>query len=159
MGLDNFPVRCECGKHTYRRGVPRGYTHRSDEACPFDGDDFVRGFFGNCCWLRGKVTSYELEALGNADLAGRMYTDMTAEEALAFAGELRQFADEQEKLFSGEGPKPRGCKWTELKIDASGKATTVDEHTTFENAIATIRNAADWYEKTSRLGFGVRAWA
>src|SRR5207302_1363731 len=32
MGLDNYPVRCKCGKHSYPDDVPdEGSTHREDE--------------------------------------------------------------------------------------------------------------------------------
>ena len=161
MELDNRPVPCRCGKHRYRRGVPRGYTHRLDEACPFLGDDFVRGHFGECCWLRGKVTSYELLRIRNGtSLAGRMHLDMTAEEALVFAEELRRFADEWDELYKPGIAKPRDCKWNEVTIDASGKFRLVEVPSyTFRGQLATIRNTADWYEKTSQLGFGVRAWS
>lgn len=156
MGLDNYPVRCGCGKHTYRRGMSlRGFAHLEKEECPYEGDSFDHGIA--CCWLRGSAAAFELQALGNEDLAGRVRNDMTAEEALAFAGELWRFADEQEKLFSGKEPKPRGAWWKAMSIDR-GNVRISEGYATFEHAIARIRNAASWFEKTSRLGFGVGTW-
>ncbi len=156
MALDNYPVRCECGKHTYRRGLSlRGFAHLAKDECPYDGDTFDHGIA--CCWLRGSAAAFELRALGNENLADRVRNDMTAEEALSFAEELRRFADEQEKLFSGKEPKPRGAWWKAMSIDR-GNVRISEGYATFEQALATIRNAAGWFEKTGRLGFGVGTW-
>jgi hypothetical protein len=42
-----------------------------------------------------------------------------------------------------------------LEKDGRWRATTFS---TFEDALATIREAARWYEKIGAAGFGVEAW-
>lgn len=142
MGLDNLPVPCTCGKRHSKRQVRDGRTHDSDAPCPFAADDFPTGAFATCCSLRGKAAAYELDALSEVDLSNRMYDTMTAEEARAFAQELRQAANRLEQKHANDNPKPKGA-W---------------DNETFEQALAWIRQAADWYEKVAKLGFGVNAW-
>lgn len=156
MGLDNYPVRCECGKHSYGDDIPKGLTHREDEPCPFKDDDFPIGPMGACCWLRGKAAARELEALGETALYGRMHESMTAEEALEFARDLLHEAEALEHDYRGK-PKPRGAGWNGRWNDAL-KEVAWGMHSTFEGALASIREAARWYEKVGRLGYGVHAW-
>ncbi len=157
MGLDNYPVRCECGQHSYKDDIPKGFTHRKTEPCPFKNDDFPIGMMGSCCWLRGKVAAHELEALGEDDLSGRMLEDMTAEEALAFADELVAVATRLEAQYAGLSVKPRGTGWNGRWNDER-KEWVWGKYSTFEEALASIREAARWYEKVGRLGYGVHAW-
>lgn len=141
MGLDNYPVRCECGKHSYRSGVPKGFTHRTSEPCPFKDDGFPIGMMGSCCWLRGKAAAFELEALGERVLSDRMYQNMTAEEALAFAQELVDAAGRLEGLHAGQPDKPKGAGWNGT-WDSERKETVWNTYSTFEEALAEIRLAA-----------------
>lgn len=157
MGLDNLPVPCTCGKHKRRDGIPNGLTHPEKASCPFQKDDFPLGIFGGCCWLRGQVAERELEALGEDSLRERMFEDMTAEEALDFAKELREAADRVEVEYAGREDKPRGAGWNGRR-DPDKREWVWETYSTFEDALARIREAASWYEKVGRLGFGVRAW-
>lgn len=156
MGLDNYPVPCECGKHTRRSGIPDGLTHREKEPCPFKDENFPIGMLGSCCWLRGKVAAYELDALHERQLCERMFQNMTAEEAFSFALELDAAADRLERQHAGDAEKPRGAPW-------NGRLNERNEwvwetFSTFETALASIREAARWYRKIGLLGFGVHAW-
>ncbi len=157
MGLDNYPIRCTCGKHSYSHGIPKGYTHREEEPCPFEQDRFPIGMMGACCWLRGKAAARELEALREGALADRMFQDMTAEEALAFAEQLVDAALRLEGRHAGQPDKPKGAGWNGT-WDAERKEWVWETYSTFEEALSQIREAARWYEKVGRLGFGVHAW-
>lgn len=130
--------------------------HEPDEPCPFRADSFLLGGSGNCCSLRGKNAARELEAMGDVHLCERMYYDMTAAEAITFATELRETADDLEEEHRGADPLPRGAGrmrgWKESTL-----AHEWQSYSTFAESLASIRHAADWYEKVGRLGFGVRA--
>jgi hypothetical protein len=157
MGLDNYPVPCECGEHTQARAVPKGFTHRAKEPCPFKEDDFPIGPLGTCCWLRGKAAARELVALSERALSDRMHINMTAEQALDFAKELADAADRLERLHAGRPDEPKGAGWNGT-WEPDRKEWVWEMYSTFEEALASIREAARWYEKVGRLGFGVNAW-
>lgn len=155
MGLDCLPKTCPCKKHgRKKRGVPEGFTHPPNKLCPFEADNFPQGAFASCCSLRGKIAARELAALSEEDLSDRMFQDMTAEEALAFAEELNQAADRLEREHQNDDPKPKGAGWGGTW---DGKKW-VYETSTFEEALASIREAGRWYHKVGDLGFGVHAW-
>ncbi len=157
MGLDNFPIPCECGKHSYPTGIPNGFTHRETDPCPFKDDNFPIGMMGSCCWLRGKAAARELDALGEKDLCNLMYENMSAEQAIDFAEALRLYADDLERVYVRKPDKPKGAVWNET-WDPEKRAWVNGTSSTLEEAVASIREAARWYEKVGRLGFGVRAW-
>ena len=158
MGLDNYPVRCECGGHTYRRGIPDRHTHRSNEPCPFKNGNFPLGILASCCWLRGKIAARELEALGEETLSSRMYEDMTAEGALDFAKELRSCARRLARTYRDTTEKPNGAGYNGT-LDVERKQVTWGSYSTFEEALAEIHRAARWYQRVGRLGYGVHAWS
>lgn len=154
MGLDLLPRQ-----HSYstKDELPRGMTHPARTPCPFDYDHFPISPRGTCCALRGKVAADNLGALGELDLVHAMHTDMTMREGNRFATRLRDTADRIEQRYAGQMDK--------LVELASGG--TIDARTgklipwprpSFEEAIASIREAADWYDKVAFLGFDVHAW-
>lgn len=134
-----------------------GQTHSRGTPCPFEADNFPIGMLGTCCSLRGKIAAYELDALGEDNLCERMYQDMTAAEALAFASELGAAATRLEVQHRDPGVAPRGAGFNGIWDEAT-KAWVWQGYSTFDDAIATIREGARWYEKVARLGFGVHAW-
>lgn len=157
MGLDNIPKPCPCDKHRQAPGVPKGLTHLPTEPCPFEPDGFPAGAFATCCSLRGKKAAHELEALGENNLADRMHEDMTAEEALAFADELVAAAGRLEGLHAGQPDKPKGAGWNGT-WDSKKKDWVYRDYSTFEQALDSIREAARWFEKVGKFGYGVHAW-
>jgi hypothetical protein len=86
-----------------------------------------------------------------------MYEDMTAEEALSFADELRAAADRLEQQHANDNPKPHGVG-TDGRYDEEKREYVWTKFSTFEQALARIRQAAAWYEKVARLGYGVHTW-
>lgn len=156
MGLDLYPS----GGPPRTRGtfdyILSGMTHLSSEPCPFVSDSpFPIGPLGTCCPLRGTVASKELDALQEERLAIHMYEDMMVDEAASFAGELTEAADRLERRYQGK-PKPKGAGWNGTYTD-NGKRRVWHSHSTFEEAIAAIREAARWYGKVADLGYGVTA--
>jgi len=155
MGLDCYPQPYD------KNGCPiqgsNGMLHCDDESCPFDADRFPIGMLGTCCSLRGKVAAHELEALHETRLAEAMFEDMTPTQARDFAQELRCAADTLEQRHAGDAEKPKGAPWNGT-YDSSKKEWVYLNHSTFEEALASIREAARWYEKVGRLGYGVHAW-
>lgn len=98
----------------------------------------------------------ELEALGEISLSNVVYFDMTNEQAVEFAAALRATATALDGQYSDSAAKPRGAcqgaRWNQERKQSE------DIYSTFEEAIATIREAAHWYEEVGSLGFGVHAW-
>lgn len=132
-------------------------THLIDEPCPFAADDNPIGMLGTCCSLRGKVAAHELDALGETDLCKRMYQDMSFAEAITFSAEMFAAADRLEREYAAKPEKPKGAGWNGT-YDSEKKDWVWNTHSTFEEALAAIRQAARWYDKVGRLGFGVNAW-
>lgn len=132
-------------------------THRADEPCPFLHDDFPLASTGNCCSLRGKVAAESLHALGERDACEFMHEDMDAARALRTATRLRDAADRLEQQYAGRADKPSGGYYGG-RLDLDTGELTPWPQPSFEEAITSIRQAADWYEKVGRLGFGVHAW-
>lgn len=162
MGLDCLPVRCSAvgHAHDYADGTKNGQTHLDDAPCPFEADGFPKGIFASCCWLRGKAAARELEAFekdGLVELAECMHSDLTHDEAIAFAEELEHAACALELKHGDKKRKPHGAGWNG-EWDAKKEDWVWQEHSTFEEAVASIREAARWYAKVGALGFGVHAW-
>lgn len=159
MGLDCYPKACRCSRGKQAAtNIPQWMTHPENAPCPFAEDNFPIGMVGTCCSLRGKVAADELEALGEDDLAGRMYEDMTVEEGLAFAEQLRAAADRLEHEHEADATKPKGAGWNGT-WDKKRKTWVYQDYSTFEEALAAIREAARWYEKVGKLDFEVTTWA
>lgn len=137
--------------------LPKGMTHAKGTPCPFAPDDFPIGPLGTCCSLRGKAAADNLGALGELGLNAGMYLHKDAGEAIEFAMLLRVAADRLEQRYAGQRDKPKGYS-AGGTIDAETGKITPWPRPSFEEAIASIREAADWYEKVGRLGFGVHAW-
>lgn len=113
--------------------------------------------FASCCSLRGKIAAAELETFGENAVANRMFEHMSAETALAFARTLRQAADRIETKHANDNPKPRGAGHM-MTLNAETGEFGYDCYSTFEEALASIREAADWYEFVATLGYAVFAW-
>lgn len=156
MGLDLLP------RSTYQRddmaAVPPGMTHNARTVpCPFAQHGFPIGPMGTCCSLRGKVAADNLDALGEAGLRDLMHESMSADRSIQFAMTLRATADRLERVHAHDTVKPRGASAGGMINGDTGEFTPWPRPS-FEEAIASIRQAADWYEKVGRLGFGVFAW-
>ena len=134
-----------------------GMTHRTDDPCPFTHDDFPLASIGPCCSLRGKVAAENLHALGETDVCELMHEDVDAAGALRIAARLRGTADGLEQGYAGQTEKPSGGYYGG-RLNADTGEFTPWPKPSFEEAITSIRQAADWYEKVARLGFGVHAW-
>lgn len=132
-------------------------THADDAPCPFASDGFLTGLLWTCCSLHGKVAAANLDALGEHDAYARMHEDMGAAEALRFAATLRETAGRLEQRQARQAEKPKGTRCGGVVGADSGEFTPWPAPP-FEEALASIRQAADWYEKVARLGFGVHAW-
>lgn len=155
MGLDLLPRRTT--HHETTDKLPRGITRPAGASCPFTFDDFPIGPMGTCCSLRGKAAADNLGALGELQLNAAMHLDMDADEARRFATRLRATADRLEQRYAGQKDKPKGASSGGM-INAETGEITPWPRPSFEEALTSIRKAADWYEKVARLGFGVHAW-
>lgn len=137
--------------------LPEAMTHFPDEPCPFAADNNPIGMLGSCCSLRGKVAAHELDALGQAALSALMHQDLSAEVAITFAKALRDACDRLEREHQNDAEKPKGAGWNGI-LDSKTKQWVWQSHSTFEEAIAAIRQAAHWFDKVGKRGFGVHAW-
>jgi hypothetical protein len=85
-----------------------------------------------------------------------MYKDMTHDEAITFAEKLAVAADRLDRRYARMARKPKGAGYNGT-WDKTAQAWVWAEYSTFDEAIASIREAAHWYEKVGSLGFGVHA--
>lgn len=107
--------------------------------------------------MRGKMAAENLHALGELDVCKLLHEDPDTDRTLHVAARLRDAADRLEQRYQDQSEKPSGASHGgRLNVD-TGEFTPWPQPS-FEEAIASIREAADWYEKVGRLGFGVHAW-
>lgn len=139
MLLSNVPIRCVCPKHAHRPNLPNGFTHNSDQPCPFKNAGIPLALVGTCCWLEGFRAVHELRAFGFHRLAAGMHKDMSCVEARGLAHELGVAAARIERRYGRLGLE-------------------YDDLWEFESTLATIRTSACWYAQVADLGFGVFAW-
>lgn len=111
---------------------------------------------GTCCALKWDEVEHDLNALGEGDFVHRMYRDMAAEEARVFADELCTAAARLEQQHSNNISKSQGAGYNG-HYDKKKRATLWTNYTAFEQALASVREAARWYEKVAKLGYGVHA--
>ena len=154
MALNCLPITCPCGQHHDHSGIPEGLTHRPKALCPFQGDDNPVGPLGTCCSLYGQAAAATLESLGERHLSGLMHDHMTAERALDFAGYLRTAADQVRREQEAKRPDAAATPSAQAKEPAE----TSEKPTVLDLKLAVIHQAAAWYEKIGKLGFGVEAW-
>lgn len=112
---------------------------------------------GGCCWLRGKVAAAELEALREHVLSERMFDDMDAGEAMDFGVRLGKAADDLERRHASKRCKPKGA-WCNGTWNRRKEKWVNKQYSSFEQAIASIREAAQWYSAVGRMGCSVHAW-
>lgn len=137
--------------------LPFGMTHPNDTPCPFANDDVPRGYINTCCSFNTDAATKNLDALKKKALARLLHEDIGEEPVLAVAKELRLAADAIEGRYveSADTDDSRGEGGV---IDIATEKFTPWSRPRFEEALASIRKAADWYEKVGRLGFGVEVW-
>lgn len=82
---------------------------------------------------------------------------MEPEEACDFAKHLSAAADRLEAKYGSRKRKPNGARWFGT-WSKKRKRWGSGQHSTFEEAIASIREAASWYEKVGHMGCSVHAW-
>ena len=150
MGLDCIP------EHPNRR-ILFGHTHHESKPCPFQQGEFPSCISPGCCWLRGKIAAANLMAFGETKLADRMFNHMNAKQALYFSKRLTRAADVLERRHRKTSRKPRGCSWGGT-WDRRKKRWVNKQYSTFEEGIATIREASRWYERVGKNGCRIYAW-
>jgi hypothetical protein len=153
MDHDNHHKRCACLSHLLFPDRPDDHATHNHEPCTLDPGRFPEGILRALCSIHGLLAVYELSALGLEGLMLRMSEDMTAEEAKTISQDLRSAADQLELEYEGKADKPEGAGWGDCGPECEHR-----HHATFEEALATIREAARWYEKVGGLGYGVDAW-
>lgn len=158
MELDNYPVFRACGQHPHCGGALNGFSHGETDPCLSKDAGFPFGPRGACgCWLPGKTSARELAALREEDFSGRRHLYMTAEKTLEFAGAISAAVARHEARRSGrlEDQEEAGLDGAQ---DAALMGWIRETGSTFDEALAEIRETARWFEKVGRLGYGVHAW-
>jgi hypothetical protein len=84
-----------------------------------------------------------------------MHEEMTAEDALR-SPEPRQRGRPPVSKYQHQADKPKGAPWNGT-WDPWQRVWFMPA-LIFEEAIASIRESACWFEKVGRLGFGVFPW-
>lgn len=137
--------------------LPFGMTHPNDTPCPFASDDLPVGYVNTCCSFNTEAAAKNLVSLGHKALAELLHMSWAAEMLPDVAQELRDAAD----AFDRRYVQPMDSYDDPILGGISG---AVKERfnpcmrPAFEAALASIRKAADWYEKVGGLGFGVDVW-
>jgi hypothetical protein len=133
--------------------LPRGMTHPAGEPCPFADDGHPISSMDLCCSLRGEYLAADLEDREEPAVRDRLFGDMNADEALRFATTLRQIVD---RLKSQGLEEPHWAPFAKrLATDPETGRSHAMLRSMVEGPLASIRMAADWFEKVARLGFGV----
>ena len=136
--------------------LPFGMTHPNDTNCSFANDKLPTGFINTCCSLNTATAAENLVTFGHDALAKLLQMGMASEKLPYIAKELRRAADslrgQYVEFVDDLGARRAGVrKLVHAAVSARLRAG-------FEEALASMRKAADWYEKVGRLGFGVEVW-
>lgn len=153
MGLDNIPYPIPCKKLEIRVfDETEDIACEEVDGCPFSEDDHPHGAAGYKCGYRGKWLYPHLTGTGREDLAEKCFQNiMSPNEATEFALELNEHADSLiEKDFDG-------VDWLPY-LDLESGHIKYDRHSTKEETIALIKQAANWYLTISLLGCQVVAY-
>lgn len=153
MNLTLFP-RPET-RHDTMNDLPRGMTHAEGTPCPFD-DGHPIDPSATCCAFPAQPVVDVLKMIGEDRVAERLFQDLDETAALLTVYLLRTEATIHQKMHreveADEDGESSG-RMVNLKTGHTLRWTRPE----LEAAIASIHQLADWYEKVSRLGFGVRA--
>lgn len=132
--IECAPAPCSCRKH-WRKGQ-----RMHEDFPPFRGSEAFRA----------------LEALGEGRIGRSMHYNMTAEETATFAVSVGEAADRIERKHGDGTLKPRG-QGRDGYWDEDRWEWIWEDHSTFEEAVAAIREAAHWYSTVAGRGLGVRS--
>lgn len=137
--------------------MPFGMSHPNDTPCPFADDKLPVGYINTCCSFNTKEAAQNLASMGHDALARLLHEEIESPRLTYVAKELRRAADEFEKqhvepMDTFDDPSLGGIS------GAVKERFNPCLRPAFEAALASIRKAADWYEKVGRLGFDVMVW-
>lgn len=159
MGLDNIPEPYPCvNKETTIRTQDDKLdceTMRNQGVCPVLNHNHPIGILGTYCWLRGKVISYELEALGYSDLADEFYCDKSADEIEPLLEILKEVYEKIKKLQNENGKSIKGAGWNGTFKDGKFE---YKNYSTYEEIVVEFENTIKWLEMLMDNNCGFRAW-
>lgn len=137
--------------------LPLGQIHAGDTSCPF-ADDSLPGGGATCCSFSTEFAVKALYEFGKVELIKALRKDLDADDAVALARDLRRCADLLDRRYVPPKDTEDGTQTGGVMNPATGVFTPWTP-LAFETALASIRQAADWYEKVGKLGFGVHVWS
>lgn len=137
--------------------LPLGQTHSGDTPCPLTNDSIPGGGMTCCSFNTGPAVK-ALYEFGKVDLAKALRKDLDVDRAAALARELRRAADLLDLRYEQSTDSEDEMQKDGVINIATGEFIPWSR-SAFEETLTTIRDAADWYEKVGRLGFGVHVWS
>ena len=137
--------------------LPLGQTHADDADCPFANDSLANGGT-TCCSFNTELAVKALYEFGKVDLAKALRRGLDGDDAVDLARDLRRSADTLDARYIQPEDGEDGAQTGGLTNLATGVFTPWSR-LAFESALTSIRQAATWYEKVGKLGFGVHVWS
>lgn len=137
--------------------LPFGMTHPNDTPCPFANDDLPRGYINTCCSLCTTSAAEALCTLGRPVIERFLRGSLPIDALPTIAQELRQAADSIEQRYVEPTDRDGVAQPGGIIDIETGNLTPWSRHR-LDEALASIRQAADWYQKVEALGFDVEAW-
>lgn len=139
-----------------QESLPFGMTHLNDTPCPFANDKLPTGFINTCCSFCSAKVVEDLARFGHVTLAALLTKEATNEKLPYIAKELRRAADAlpEQYVEPGEDEMSQRGGVRQRLTDAFVPLARQQ----FEESLALIRKAADWFEKVGHLGFDVGTW-
>ncbi len=137
--------------------LPFGMAHPNDTPCPFADDKRPVGYINTCCSFNTAQVVESLLDFGKLGLAKLLTEDLSVSSTLVVAGELRRSAEWANGRYEEPTDEPDTSETGGFTNLATGEFIPRVRFE-FDEALALIRQAADWYEKVGKLGFGVHAW-
>ncbi len=128
--------------------------HLSSDECPFDAMHLQPPIAASCCTLFAEFARKNLIALQQDGLAEDMEDDLSCLHAVQLGLRLLAWADVAEEVHGRNGSLPYGRAVAYTSDDDTPIRSIA--HATFEQAIASVRVAAHWYEEIGRRGYGVK---
>lgn len=155
--MKTLMVPTQRSNSTKADNLPFGMAHPNDTPCPFANDELPYEYLNTCCSFSMRDATETLAAMGKVGLEDLLHKALLVEDLPTIVDELRRTADWFESRYVEPADAGDHVQQGGVTNLVTGDPISWSR-SRFEEALASLRKAADWYEKVGALGFDVEVW-